>query len=150
MVPWELAPERPRVDHPVDRPELYGPRGLQVTGTNGRSLDHFYRSTSACHRDSKPRQHADSKKVLDLNNRGQPQLFSCNLQFRRPLPGAGTFVGGYIGRVTPVPIPNTVVKPAEPMILLLRESRSLPALNKNPGPFNKDRGSFFCLRRRAV
>ena len=40
------ARERPRVDHPVDRPELYGPRGLQVTGTNGQQLDHFYRSSS--------------------------------------------------------------------------------------------------------
>ena len=37
------APERPRVDHPVDRPELYGLKGLQVTGTNGRLLDRFYR-----------------------------------------------------------------------------------------------------------
>src|SRR3954471_19177208 len=37
---------RPRVDHPVDRPELYGPRGLEVTGTNGRSLDRFYRRPS--------------------------------------------------------------------------------------------------------
>jgi hypothetical protein len=40
-----LVPERPRVDHPVDRPELYEPRGSQVTGTNGRLLDHFYRSS---------------------------------------------------------------------------------------------------------
>ena len=38
--------ERPRVDHPVDRPELYGLRGLEVTGTNGRSLDRFYRRPS--------------------------------------------------------------------------------------------------------
>jgi hypothetical protein len=30
------ARERPRVDHPVDRPELYGARALQVTGTNGQ------------------------------------------------------------------------------------------------------------------
>jgi hypothetical protein len=41
------APERPRVDHPVDRPELYGLKGLEVTGTNGRSLDRFYRYSSA-------------------------------------------------------------------------------------------------------
>ena len=47
------------------------------------------------------------------------------------------FVGGYIRRVTPVPIPNTVVKPAEPMILLQRESRSLPALNTEPRPLVK-------------
>ena len=53
----------------------------------------------------------------------------------------GTFVGGYICGVTPVPIPNTVVKPAEPMILLQRESRSLPALFKNPRS-QKDRGFF--------
>ena len=37
---------RPRVDHPVDRPELYGPRGLEVTGTNGRLFGPFYRSPS--------------------------------------------------------------------------------------------------------
>ena len=36
--------------------------------------------------------------------------------------------GGYIRKVTPVPIPNTVVKLAEPMILHQWESRSLPAL----------------------
>ena len=48
-----------------------------------------------------------------------------------------SFVGGYIRRVTPVPIPNTVVKPAEPMILLQRESRSLPALNASPGLHQK-------------
>ena len=48
-------------------------------------------------------------------------------------PAVEVFVGGYIRRVTPVPIPNTVVKPAEPMILLQRESRSLPALNKTLG-----------------
>ena len=40
------VPERPRVDHPVDRPELYGLKGLEVTGTNGRSLDRFYRYSS--------------------------------------------------------------------------------------------------------
>jgi large subunit ribosomal protein L4 len=40
------ARERPRVDHPVDRPELYGARAPQVTGTNGRQLDHPYRTPS--------------------------------------------------------------------------------------------------------
>ena len=40
-----LVSERPRVDHPVDRPELYEPRGSQATGTNGQQLDHFYRSS---------------------------------------------------------------------------------------------------------
>ena len=39
-VACELARERPRVDHPVDRPQLQGLKNLQVSGTNGRSLDH--------------------------------------------------------------------------------------------------------------
>jgi ATP-dependent Lon protease len=38
-----LVGERPRVDHSVDRPELYEPKRSEVTGTNGRSLDRFYR-----------------------------------------------------------------------------------------------------------
>src|SRR5687768_18100476 len=63
-------------------------------------------------------------------------------QSRRSEMAGGTFVGGYTRRVTPVPIPNTVVKPAGPMILLQRESRSLPALYKDPRS-QKDRG-FFC------
>ena len=37
------------------------------------------------------------------------------------------FAGGYIVGATPVLIPNTVVKPDKPMILLQRESRLLPA-----------------------
>ena len=55
---------------------------------------------------------------------------SFEIQSRCTETCTGTFVGGYTRRVTPVPIPNTVVKPAGPMILLQRESRSLPALFK--------------------
>ena len=44
--------ERPRVDHPVDRPELYEPKRSQVTGTNGRSLDRFYRYSLSKHEQS--------------------------------------------------------------------------------------------------
>ena len=62
-----------------------------------------------------------------------------------PNPARRVFVGGYTGRVTPVPIPNTVVKPAGPMILLQRESRSLPALYEPPG--RKARGFFFAYVR---
>src|SRR6059058_6475193 len=61
----------------------------------------------------------------------------------RALPPDRAFVGGYIGRVTPVPIPNTVVKPAKPMILLQRESRSLPAFLQRAPISKRDRGSFF-------
>src|SRR4029079_13708853 len=64
---------------------------------------------------------------------------------RRPETGDAGFVGGFIRRVTPVPIPNTVVKPAEPMILRQRESRSLPALNKNPDHSDVV-GVLFCAR----
>src|SRR5215213_5687852 len=42
--------------------------------------------------------------------------------------------GGHTRGETPVPIPNTAVKPAGPMILPQRESRSPPALNKSPRP----------------
>ena len=53
---------------------------------------------------------------------------------------AGEFVGAHTHRDTPVPIPNTAVKPVGPMILLQRESRSVPALNKNPS-IERSRGS---------
>jgi hypothetical protein len=42
------------------------------------------------------------------------------------------FVGAHTHRATPVPIPNTAVKPVGPMILLQRESRSVPAFNFEP------------------
>ncbi len=44
----------------------------------------------------------------------------------------GSFVGAHTHRDTPVPIPNTAVKPVGPMILLQRESRSVPALKEEP------------------
>ena len=117
-----LVPERPRVDHPVDRPELYGVRALQVTGTNGRLLDHFYRSSSSKDGSIK----VATKRLFDDR---EPRSFACEIQLRCAETPIGVFVGGFTRRVTPVPIPNTVVKPAGPMILLQRESRSLPALN---------------------
>ena len=42
------------------------------------------------------------------------------------------FVGAHTHRATPVPIPNTAVKPVGPMILLQRESRSVPAFKVEP------------------
>src|SRR5436190_9450569 len=60
------------------------------------------------------------------------------------------FVGGYTRRVTPVPIPNTVVKPAKPMILLQRESRSLPALNKQPRSPQEAGAVFVCAACRYI
>jgi hypothetical protein len=42
------------------------------------------------------------------------------------------FAGGYIVGATPVPIPNTAVKPDKPMILPQRESRSPPAFYTEP------------------
>ena len=62
----------------------------------------------------------------------EPHQSLSKFNLRRPETGDAGIVGGYIRRVTPVPIPNTVVKPAEPMILLQRESRSLPAFKLKP------------------
>ena len=59
-----------------------------------------------------------------------------------PSPARQGFVGGYTVKVTPVPIPNTVVKLHGPMILLQRESRLLPAFKLRP-PVPKSRGFFF-------
>ncbi len=73
-------------------------------------------------------------KVRSLESHDEPiEPHQSLIQPGRALSPARVFVGGFIRRVTPVPIPNTVVKPAEPMILRQRESRSLPALNKSPG-----------------
>ena len=43
-------------------------------------------------------------------------------------PGCG---GVYTLRATPVPIPNTEVKPQRPMVLHPRESRSMPPYTKS-------------------
>ena len=68
----------------------------------------------------------------------------------RPTPpetAAWVFVGAFTVRVTPVPIPNTAVKPHGPMILLQRESRSAPAINQKPRvPQNP---GLFLLRQRC-
>ena len=78
------------------------------------------------------------------SSRDEPH-HSFEIQPRRAETSAGAFVGGYTRRVTPVPIPNTVVKPAGPMILLQRESRSLPAFSFRTPISKRGRGSF--LRR---
>ena len=44
-----------------------------------------------------------------------------------PLIGEQAFLGDHSAGVTPVPIPNTAVKPSMPMILPPRESRSSPS-----------------------
>ena len=56
----------------------------------------------------------------------------------------GGFVGAHTHRATPVPIPNTAVKPVGPMILLQRESRSVPAINMSPS-IDKVEGFFVAL-----
>ena len=65
------------------------------------------------------------------NNYVMTTYSSFNVESKRWLIGenwSASLAGGYIRKVTPVPIPNTVVKLAEPMILHQWESRSLPAL----------------------
>src|SRR3954469_21054119 len=56
------------------------------------------------------------------------------------------FVGAHTHRDTPVPIPNTAVKPVGPMILLQRESRSVPALKRTPRSA-LGRGVLCCCKR---
>jgi hypothetical protein len=149
------APERPRVDHPVDRPELYAPKGVQVTGTNGRQLDHFYRSPSHENRvldDGRgsvgpvwPPREAEASGG-SAGPRVEPHSSLVKYSPGRLYRPAGAFVGGHTRRVTPVPIPNTVVKPAGPMILLQRESRSPPALNGSPRDRKVSGASCLCGR----
>src|SRR5947207_1131953 len=70
--------------------------------------------------------------VLAISNRLLPLK-----RRRQPL------AGGYTRGATPVPIPNTAVKPAGPMILLQRESRSPPALNKRTPATPQSAGVLF-------
>ena len=121
-----LVPERPLVDHQVDRPELQAQKCVQVTGTNGRLLDRTYRFSSEI------RSACAAPKRLGMLTAALHGPRYLNLTIHdSPSAAAETsrqaFVGGYTVGVTPVPIPNTVVKPDGPMILLPRESRSLPA-----------------------
>ena len=60
--------------------------------------------------------------------------------------------GDHTGGVTPVPIPNTAVKPAGPMIVLWRESRSSPESSKQSRPrtsTSDPAAAFFCAHRRG-
>jgi hypothetical protein len=93
-------------------------------------------------------QEACSRRDADL---GQNLARSLNLPFTDIPRSAGrttagrAFVGGYTRGVTPVPIPNTAVKPAGPMILRQRESRSPPALiPSNPSSVRTVEGLLVC------
>src|SRR5512140_323319 len=52
-----------------------------------------------------------------------------NTRLRHPPRSVHDCVGGLTCGDTPVPIPNTAVKSARPMVVLRGESRLLPALN---------------------
>ena len=72
-----LVSERPRVDHPVDRPELYEPKRSEVTGTNGRTLDRFYRYSSVARRavdECGSDQSLTNQKVVSTDGRSAPAL----------------------------------------------------------------------------
>ena len=66
---------------------------------------------------------ADSGKV---GRRSRPTVTRCRLPVVKEIPGA------HSGGATPVPIPNTTVKPAAAMILQSRESSSAPGYEKTP------------------
>jgi hypothetical protein len=80
-------------DHHVDRPEVYARQRVQLTGTN------------------RPRAWIPRTLVFAMEfSRGHPSRAGRSLtRARAP---ATTDFGGYRDRVTPVPIPNTEVKPA--------------------------------------
>ena len=64
-----------------------------------------------------------------------------------PLPAAYKFPGGHRGGVTPVPIPNTEVKPSTADGTAgagLWESRSLPGIYRSPEHLHDAQGFFFC------
>lgn len=67
-------------------------------------------------------------------------------------PPAGRIPGDHTCGATPVPIPNTAVKPAGPMIVQSRESRSSPGSHIEKPILPKGRMGFFvapqCLTRR--
>lgn len=115
-------------DHQVDRPEVYRriSKGLELTGTN-RVNDLFILRVcfaivelpsvggtasggSAQQRPSGPAPYLDRWRVGSAGQR-------LYIKF---------FPGDHSGRATPVPIPNTAVKPARADDSLTGESRSLP------------------------
>jgi hypothetical protein len=77
---------------------------------------------------------------------GHGQMSQAGLRRDAPLRGASTrFPGGYRSRATPVPIPNTEVKPATAdgtARATLWESRSLPGVSRGPTSSHDGVGRF--------
>ncbi len=82
------------------------------------------------------------KKALESGVGHKPLKFTRTQSTAAETP-RWAFAGGFTGGATPVPIPNTAVKPIGPMILRQRESRSLPAVIQRTPDLPKVRGSFF-------
>ena len=132
--------ERPLEDHQVDRPQVYVQKcTAQLSGTNGQIRSH---QPVAGHAVPVPHQDQararDTKVVSPWYTQDEParesQLcISCGSAMRiaRRLATRSSnpdfvpegssifrsFVGDHRRRETPVPIPNTAVKPSPPMIL---------------------------------
>lgn len=91
-------PESPLEDDQVDRPDVYVQQCTQLTGTNGRTLDHSYR-------------------VFLNRQRRFGDMPTTTTPYTCPAGGTNEISGEHIWKVTPVPIPNTVVKLPEPMVV---------------------------------
>ena len=81
---------------------MYARQRAELTVTNGRVLGHLYSFLNTA-------QAADIRRA----GAGRPRKQTCS-----PL-NIPIFPGAHAGGATPVPIPNTVVKPAGPMVVLL-------------------------------
>ena len=85
-------------------------------------------------------------KYAGFGSRLESPEINCKLYVRLGSSPAGRFPGDHTCGVPPVPIPNTVVKPARPMIVLRRESRLSPGSFKNRSSSSIGRVSgFFVL-----
>ena len=114
-------------DHHVDRPEVYAWQHVQLTGTN-RPRAWFYIPTPS-----------------------HLMVFVLAMEFSEACSSVTKGFGGDSGGVTPVPIPNTEVKPASAdgtWAVTPWESRTPPDFSRNGPRFGGARFAFW-LRRPA-
>src|SRR5262249_22678590 len=150
----ERSSSRPLVDHEVDRPGVEARQRAELTGTN-RSCG----LTTLFLVDSSTVDRNETPVGLDaspaLRDRDQGWFFEKRSQHRallsRDSPGGGfcrpvQVSGGFTGGATPVPIPNTEVKPSRADGTAgetLWESRTLPGLFPAAVCFRVHGGIFF-------
>lgn len=131
-----------RLDHPDPAP----PREQGGTIAAARSARHRTEPRRTCSRSTRVADSACRSIARSIVSTDPPES-------SRPAglnPPAGRFPGDHTRGATPVPIPNTAVKPAGPMIVQSRESRSSPGSSTQARPSPKDRRAFFCALRGSI